>query len=199
MIGATISDQNPMRYKQLYRYSQRHLRGFTLIEVIVVVSILAVLAALAAPSFTPIIERWRVRQVVENMTSTMYFARSEAIKRGGNIGIQRNANNTDGCTLTNDPQDWSCGWFVFVDSNGNGAWVSGEEKLQVIAPPTMINVMHKSGNENIKVNRWGKMDGLNAKGFIFSPQPAGISSPATRGICVASGGRIRVIEDVPCN
>ena len=188
-----------MRYKQLDQYSQRHLRGFTLLEVMVVVSILAVLAALAAPSFTSTIERLRVRQAVENMTSTMYFARSEAIKRGGNIGIQKNDNGTDGCTLAVNKQEWSCGWFVFVDSNGNGAWVNGEEILQIIAPPSMINVMHNSGDKSIKVDRWGKMNGLNAEGFTFSPQPAGISSPATRGICVASGGRIRVIEDVPCN
>ncbi|MBP6653225.1 MAG: prepilin-type N-terminal cleavage/methylation domain-containing protein, partial [Xylophilus sp.] len=74
-----------MRYKQLYRYSQRHLKGFTLLEVMVVVSILAVLAALAAPSFTPMIERWRVRQAVEATTSMLYYARSEGVKRGGNV------------------------------------------------------------------------------------------------------------------
>ena len=187
-----------MRYKQLYRHDQRHFKGFTLLEVMVVVSILAILAALAAPSFTPTIERWRVRQAVENMTSTMYFARSEAIKRGGNIGIQKNDNNTDGCTLAGTAQEWSCGWFVFADSNGNGAWNTGEEKLQVITTPTRINVMHNSGDKSIQVNRWGQMDGLNAKGFTFSPEPAGISSPATQSICVATGGRIRVKEGTPC-
>jgi type IV fimbrial biogenesis protein FimT len=187
-----------MRPKPFNPSTKMSLRGFTLTETMVVVAILAILIALAAPNFTPIIERWRVRQAVENMTSTMYFARSEAIKRGGNIGIQKNAKNTDGCTLADTKQEWGCGWFVFVDSNGNGAWNSGEEKLQIFAPPTMINVMHNSGSENIKVNRWGQMDGLNAKGFTLSPEPAGISSPATQSICVASGGRIRVIEGTPC-
>jgi type IV fimbrial biogenesis protein FimT len=33
--------------------------GFTVIELMVVVAIVAILAALAAPSFTPLIERWR--------------------------------------------------------------------------------------------------------------------------------------------
>ena len=45
---------------------------------------------------------------------------------------------------------------------------------------------------------WGVIQSFIAKGFIFSPEPAGISSPATRGICMSSGGRIRVIEEVPC-
>ena len=71
MIGATISDRNPMRHLQLNRYSQQSPRGFTLIEVMVVVSILAVLIAIAAPSFTPMIERWRVRQATEQLQSTL--------------------------------------------------------------------------------------------------------------------------------
>jgi type IV fimbrial biogenesis protein FimT len=63
---------------------RRHFsRGFTAIELMVTVAILAVLAGIAAPSFNPIIERWRVRQVSEELQSTLYFARSEAVKRGG--------------------------------------------------------------------------------------------------------------------
>ena len=54
--------------------------GFTAIELMVVLAILAVLAALAAPSFNPLIERWRVRQATEALQSTLYFARSEAIR-----------------------------------------------------------------------------------------------------------------------
>ena len=41
----------------------RHSLGFTLIELMVAVSVLGVLLAIALPSFQPLIERWRVRQV----------------------------------------------------------------------------------------------------------------------------------------
>ena len=183
------------------RSSALRMRGFSLIEVMVTVGILAILAALAAPSFQPLIDKWRVQQTVENMKSTLYYARSEAIKRGGRIGIEQN-NNIPGCQLAETDEEWGCGWFVFVDSEGtgNGKWNKNKEEiLQTIAPPTKVNVIHKNGGANIKVNRNGMMSGLNAKGFIFAPEPAGISSPATRGICMASGGRIRVIEDVPCS
>ena len=174
-------------------------RGFTLIETMVVTAIVAVLAALAAPSFGTTIDRWRVRQAVENMTSTLYYARSEAIKRGGRVGIQKNPKTTAGCKLAKTSEEWGCGWFVFVDSDSNGKWNSDEEILQNVLTPANTNVIHKSGGTNIKVDRYGMMSGLNAKGFIFSPEPVGVSSPATRGICMASGGRIRVIEDVPCS
>jgi type IV fimbrial biogenesis protein FimT len=44
--------------------------GFTLIETLVVMGIVAVLAALAGPSFTPMIERWRVRDATESIQSS---------------------------------------------------------------------------------------------------------------------------------
>ena len=72
--------------------------GFTAIELMVVVSIVAILAALAAPSFSPLIENWRVRESAEQLQSTLYYARSEAIKRGGQVLIQKIPNNTNGCT-----------------------------------------------------------------------------------------------------
>lgn len=176
----------------------RRVRGFTLLEVMVVVAIMGVLAALAAPSFGPLIDRWRVRQAVESMTSTLYYARSEAIKRGGGVGIQKNPKTTPGCTLAATAEEWGCGWFVFVDSDDNGKWKTGEEILKTVTTPASTDVIHKSGDDHFKVNRYGMMGGLNAKGFIFSPASIGISSPASRGICMASGGRIRVIENPPC-
>lgn len=182
------------------RSSALRMRGFSLIEVMVTVGILAILAALAGPSFQPLIDKWRVQQTVENMKSTLYYARSEAIKRGGRVGIQKN--DVADCAPDSTAQEWNCGWFVFVDSEGtgNGKWNKNKEEiLQNIPPPINVDVIHKSGGTNINVDRYGKMSGLNAKGFIFSPALTGISSPATRGICMASGGRIRVIEDIPCS
>lgn len=56
--------------------------GFTLIEVMVAIGILAILAGLAAPSFRATIERYQIRTVREDLTASIYLARSEAIRRG---------------------------------------------------------------------------------------------------------------------
>ena len=173
--------------------------GFTTIELMVTVSIIAMLMAIAAPSFTLLIERWRIRDATNAMIDTLYLARAEAIKRGGRVGIQKIPKTAPGCKLANTNQEWGCGWFIFEDSNSDGKWQVTEAKLQTITTHANVNVIHKSGGVSIKVDRYGMMSGLNAKGFILSPEPAGISSPATLGICMASGGRIRVIEDVPCS
>ena len=85
-------------------------RGFTLIETMVVTAIVAVLAALAAPSFGTTIDRWRVRQAVESMTSTLYYARSEAIKRQTRVVL---CPSDDGRVCAAGGR-WEGGWIVFA-------------------------------------------------------------------------------------
>ncbi|MBS0494782.1 MAG: GspH/FimT family pseudopilin [Proteobacteria bacterium] len=173
--------------------------GFTAIELMVVVSILAILAALAAPSFNPLIENWRVRQATEQLQSTLHFARSEAIKRGGKVVIQKIANNTNGCTSASSTADWDCGWFVCEDSNDNGACNTTEPVLQRVDTPSKVQVSRTGGNDKIKLNRWGLVAGTWL-GFSIVPYNKSTTHPGARGLCMSSGGRIRIIppEDIPC-
>ncbi|RYF02014.1 MAG: prepilin-type N-terminal cleavage/methylation domain-containing protein [Comamonadaceae bacterium] len=176
--------------------------GFTLIEMMVTISILGVLTALAAPSFTDLIDRWRVIETAESLQSTIYIARSEAIKRGGRIVIQKITNGTDGCTLSPTTQDWGCGWFVYVDTNGNGKWDAeangkpGEEILMTTKTSPNTYVTRSTNGKNLKVSRWGQMDGTNSVGFTIKPVRQ--SSKVERGVCTSSGGRVRIIPDPPC-
>lgn len=174
------------------------VRGFTAIELMVTIAIAAILAALAAPSFTPIMERWRVRQAVEGLQSTFYFARSEAIKRGGNVVIEKLPNGTNGCTTASNTNDWGCGWQVLACAsvNASGNCVS-PEVLQRFDAPARLEATRTSGGKDIKLNRWGLVDGTWV-GISFVPQDKSISDAAARGVCVSSGGRIRIEPDPPC-
>ncbi len=177
----------------------RRVRGFTLVEVMVVVAIMGVLAALAAPSFNPLIESWRVRQAAEQLQSTLHYARSEAIKRGGQVAIQKLPNNTNGCTTATGVNDWDCGWIVCEDTDGKGTCDAGEPELQRIDTTSRVHVIRKAGGANIKLNRWGLVDGAWL-GFNLVPLDKSISNPSARGLCMSSGGRVRIIpqKDIPC-
>ena len=175
-------------------------RGFTLIEAMVTVAILSILVALAAPSFVPMIERWRVRQSVEQLESTLYYARSEAIKRGGQVAIQKIPNNTDGCTSAINASEWDCGWFVCADTNNDGTCQATEAVLQRYSTPTGLEITRTSaGGNSIQLNRWGLVTGPFI-GFSLVPLNKGTTDPAARGLCMSSGGRIRIIQpqDIPC-
>lgn len=183
-----------------HRAPKAHARGFTLIEVMVVVAIVAVLAALAAPSFTPLLERWRVRSAVEGLQSTLYFARSEAIKRGGNVIVQKLPNGTNGCTLAPTASDWGCGWSVCTIATAAGTCTSsGSAILQRFDAPSKVQVSRTSGGARIVLNRWGLVAGTFV-GFSLVPDTKSTTDPAARGVCMSSGGRIRVIPpaDIPC-
>lgn len=175
------------------------MQGFTAIELMVVVSIIAVLAALAGPSFTQMIESWRVRDATESLRSTLLFARSEAIKRGGQIAIHKLPNNTNGCTSATGNRDWDCGWIVCHDTDNSGTCTSTEPVLQRIEAPAKVQVTRTGGSVSIKLNRWGLVDGTWL-GFSLVPLDKSTTHPGARGVCMSSGGRIRILlpEAIPC-
>lgn len=165
--------------------ARRALRGFTAIELLVVVAILAILAALAAPSFTPIIERWRVRQVSEDLQSSLYLARSEAIKRGGNVTVTKSANIGD-CTNAAGNTQWGCGWTI----------ASGSTTLQQTAAPSRVAVTLTGSTGSISVDRWGMLSDGSAAGttasmdFLLTPQGKDSSASSAIRLCAGTGGRI---------
>ena len=179
--------------------ARRHVAGFTAIELMVVVSIVAILAALAGPSFTPLIENWRVRESAEQLQSTLHYARSEAIKRGGRVVIQKIPNNTNGCTTASSTRAWDCGWIVCHDTNDNGTCNAAEPVLQRIESSAKVHVNRTGGGASIQFNRWGLVDGAWL-GFTLVPLNKSSAHAGSRGVCMGSGGRIRVIprEASPC-
>lgn len=156
----------------------------------VVVAILAILAALASPSFTPLIERWRVRDAAESLTSTLYFARSEAIKRGGNIAVAANSGQ------------WSDGWKVFFDVNNNGSQDAcipankpNECDLQITAAPSKTSITLEGGNGTVTLDRWGTLSHsgdstATSMDFSIIPEGKNASNASAARLCVGLGGRI---------
>ncbi|MBA4112656.1 MAG: hypothetical protein C0492_04715 [Verminephrobacter sp.] len=158
----------------------RASHGFTAIELMVVVAIMAILAALAGPSFTPLIERWRVRDAAETLTSTLYLARSEAIKRAGGITIDA----TGG---------WNAGWKVTHTQNG----VTTDIKIN--AAPTRISIAQSSGKTVLYVDRWGILSessgGLaTAMNFVLYPEGKAATDSAAIRLCSTTGGRIAQVK-----
>ena len=164
-------------------------RGFTAIELMVVVAIVAILAALAGPSFRDLIDGWRVRSATEQITSSIYYARSEAIKRGGRVSVRKNC-------ATGPNQEWQCGWLVFSDANSNGTQDAGDTSLQTFPEATGVTVNHlrNPASASYTLDRWGQISGLGAASFNVVPEPIGVASRHASVVCVTSGGRIQTTK-----
>lgn len=169
-------------------------RGFTTVELLVVIVVLAVLAAMAGPSMLPLLERWRVRQAIEEMTVTYAFARSEAIRRAGNVSVARSTPDAATCALPVATADWRCGWTVFVDTNNNGVLDSGEATLRVSPPAGGVSVTNVDGaSAAFTLSRWGEPAG-GAVGFAIAATRAG--STVLSALCADGGGRVRSKQGV---
>lgn len=86
--------------------SRRPMRGFTLVEMAAVMAISGILMALALPSFNTLVLNNRVKTGVNDLHSSLYFARSEALKRGANVEIVPSGGN------------WKNGWIVRLAASG---------------------------------------------------------------------------------
>jgi len=154
----------------------------------VVVALLSIVLALALPSFRSMTERWRVQQAVDDLRSTMFYARSEAIRRGGDVYVEKLPAATPGCTLAARAADWDCGWVVFIDANGNQRWEAGEE-IQRYAPSPRLTVTRSTATSTIGVDRWGVIGGGDLVGFTIAPVS---NSSDVQAVCILPGGRIQV-------
>lgn len=59
------------------------VRGFTMVESLVVLAVLGVLLAMAAPSVSEMMERQHMRGVADSLSTDLRLARTEAVRRGG--------------------------------------------------------------------------------------------------------------------
>jgi type IV fimbrial biogenesis protein FimT len=98
--------------------------GFTLLELMMGMVLLAVLITLGAGSLRPLWQKYQLQGQAEDLLSSMFLARSEALKRGVRATV---CVSKDGVQCQS-AGNWEQGWLVFEDTDGN-ALRSAQEPL----------------------------------------------------------------------
>ncbi len=104
--------------------------GFTIIELLVILSLIAILSALAGPPLINFVKNNRLTASVNGLVSDLNFSRNEAIKRGGFVSVCACSNVGTANPLCSGSSDWSNGWLIFADSDGNGSRQNNETVLR---------------------------------------------------------------------
>lgn len=91
--------------------------GFTVIELVITVAVLAILVAIATPSFRELSLNNRATSATNNLLADLALARNEAVKTARAAYVTATGGN------------WSNGWAVWVDANGNGSRDSASEPI----------------------------------------------------------------------
>ena len=105
--------------------SRERSRGATLAELVVVLGIAAVTLAVAAPDLHALVTAQQLRTASGELFGAIAHTRAQAIARNGRVKL-----------MPRDPlgADWTQGWTVFVDRDGDRKPGAGDEILSVHGP-----------------------------------------------------------------
>jgi type IV fimbrial biogenesis protein FimT len=191
MCKKTIKPRN-YRTKWIIRPYKNGLfeLGFSLVELLLTITISSILLTLAFPVYRQLILELRLFVLTERVSSTLYYARSEAIRRQSVITICK---SKDGKSCLGS---WKDGWIVLINKSS--------------APPFLLRVYPA-------LSHW---DFLEWRGFrsdnYLQLHPDGSSQNGSFVVCVnalskkmvwlikiSQTGRIRIdrknIQNLNCN
>ena len=110
-------------------------RGFTLGELLTTMTVVGLSLSFAVPSFNAIVNNNRRATGVNQLVSTMYMARSEAITRNSQSTICPSQNGVS-CQAIG----WNMGWLLFADTNSDRTVDPGEFILGHLPANTRLDI-----------------------------------------------------------
>ena len=135
--------------------------GFTLIEMIATVAVLAILVTVGIPSFQETIDKRRLTGAAEQLQADLQYARSEAIKRNGNVFV----------TFTGSGTTWCYGISTAsCDCNAASCQLDTVEKE-----------VNQTGFRNVSVSQ-----NITGNGFNFEPR-RGIARVTNNTVNIGTG------------
>ena len=172
---------------------RRCQRGLTLIEAVMTMTVLAICTAIAVPSYRALIQRQRVDATMHLLTTHMASARMNAVTRR----IPTVVCPSDGRGACRQDSDWTQGWLMFLDRDGNG---KPDDPLDILrderAPSDpALRILSTSGRLRLRYSPDGRSIGSNITvSLCYGGQVKG-------EIKVSNSGRVRSLrpsKPIPC-
>jgi len=165
------------------RLRQPCARGFTTLEAMMVLAIAAILLSIGVPALRDYSARQRMSAAMHALHGHLAQARDTAIRQALATVVCPGTPES-GCR---EDTDWSTGWFVFGDPNGDREYQAGEPVHRVEAGTGQVAIRSNTGRTNLRFNPDGSAPGSNGSiRFCDHRGPA-----AARKLVVSNTGRIR--------
>ncbi len=165
-----------------FRYRQTR-DGFTVIELMVALAISAILISLGVPAFQDYLLRQRMNASISALHSDLLYARSQAVYRNTQV-VACPGSPTEGCL---ESADWTGGWIVFSDVNGDRHRQDDEELLRHGQGLEQVMIHGSSGRTNVRFFPDGTTPGSNGSFSLCGPG----GPEHARKLVISNLGRIR--------
>ncbi|MDZ4730042.1 MAG: GspH/FimT family pseudopilin [Xanthomonadales bacterium] len=171
----------------MFNLSFKKSSGVTLIELLVVLAIAAILAQLALPDFRDILQNNRSAARINELQTSLTFARSEAIKRNTPVMLCK---STNGTSCQDSVDAWQTGWIVFADANGNDNADNGE-----------VLTLHGNAAEQFTLTFTAARVAYNGSGMTTAGQSNTFTlcddrgETYAKGVIIGASGRARLAVD----
>jgi type IV fimbrial biogenesis protein FimT len=180
----------------------RRFRGVTLVETMIVVAVVGILLKVAVPSFSTYLGNLRVSAAANDLLRAMMLARGEAMKRGQRVYIAPTGGH------------WRDGWAVFVDRDDDRRFTAAVDTLiaQHDPMPASLVVTNPANATREPFTDLGspqrtyvlfegsgyarQRNGAFAAGSLAISDRGG--GTAVRTLCLASLGRVRIVDRPSC-
>ena len=160
--------------------------GFTVLELLVTLSIAAILLAAGVPSLQQFTWRQHMKAAVGSLHNDLLLARSEAVFRNLET-VACPGDPASGCAGTSD---WSRGWIVFGDGNGDRQRQLSETLLRHGQGFERVRIVGSSGRSSVRFFADGSAPGSNGSiAFCGDGGP-----PQAWRLVVSNVGRVRAAE-----
>ncbi|MNF87831.1 Type II transport protein GspH [compost metagenome] len=95
-------------------------RAFSLIEMLFTLAIIGICFSFGAPALSQLVRSQQLQSASQELATSLVLARHESVMRGVAVLVD----NQDG--------NWSTGWWVYADQNGNGRWDESDHLIRQI-------------------------------------------------------------------
>lgn len=172
----------------------RHIRGMTLMELLVALGVAAIILGIALPAFSGLRERTQLAGVRHQLTASLMAARGRAVTRRMPVSL---CPSVDGlrCQVGTD---WSAGWIIFEDAARTGQPADAMHVLRRFdALPGNLALASSVGRRLVRFQSDGRASGTNISLRLCSRSHRRLLA----AIVVNNSGRARsesAAEGQPC-
>lgn len=162
--------------------------GFTLLELVITLAVAAILIVTGVPALQEFSARQRMSAAINALHGHLALARNEAIRHNTQV-VACPGDTSSGCAGS---ADWSEGWIVFGDINGDRQLQPAERVHRTELGLEQILIHSSAGRQSVRFHPNGSAPGSNMS-ISFCDRRG---TAAARKLVISNIGRIRR-EDAP--